>query len=713
MPLLVLFGLAHAVEGMWEPHQLPSLGEGLAAAGFTGDAAALARLDGAPLGAVVSLGGCTASFVSDEGLLVTNHHCAVGWLQQANREGEDLVDAGFHAPTRADERWVGPTGRVWITTGIRDVTAEIAGKIPKRTKDAERAKLLEARTKATVAACEATPGRRCNVASFYGGAEYRLIEQTELRDLRLVQAPPDSVGNYGDEIDNWHWPRHAGDFAFLRVYVGPDGKPADHAEGNVPYKPAHALKLAARGPKPGEFVMVAGYPGGTDRWRTAEEIARTERLDLPEEIATIERVLAIYAEETAKDPAAGPILEPSRLGLGNGLFLDKGALDGYRRAGIAALARRRDDALAAWIAADPARAARWGDVLDGLRSLTTRRDATRDRDRVFHWMRAGSILLGAAETAYEVAIQREKPDAAREIGYQDRDLDRIRARAGAMQARLHLPTERRLLAETLVAALALPADQRPPGLVAWVGASPGQDPAAAVNAALDRAFAATKLADKDVRVGLLDTKAKDLAASADPFVALAVALHPLREAQRAAAKEDGGADSRLRPRYAEALRAFDPARAYPDANGTLRVTYGTVQGYSPRDGVLHTPQTTLEGIVAKAGPWPFDAPKTLLDAIAGGKRGPYVDPALGTVPVDFLSDLDITGGNSGSPTLNAQGELVGLAFDGNVEGVASDWFFDAPVARSIHVDVRYLLYYLDAVVGADALLRELGVEPAL
>jgi hypothetical protein len=202
-------------------------------------------------------------------------------------------------------------------------------------------------------------------------------------------------------------------------------------------------------------------------------------------------------------------------------------------------------------------------------------------------------------------------------------------------------------------------------------------------------------------------------AAKDGFLSLAVALRPYDEAREAEMKEDAGAAARLRPLYVEALRAFDPNRAYSDANGTLRVTFGTVQGYQPRDAVSYAPQTTVKGIVEKAGEWPFAAPAGLLAAIEAGKWGSWADPLLGTVPVDFLSDLDITGGNSGSPTLDARGRLVGLAFDGNAEGIASDWVFDPVVARTIHVDVRYILWYLDAVTQADGLIREMGLEPSI
>jgi hypothetical protein len=711
MFLLGVVGLALAVEGMWEPAQLPAQEGMLRKAGFEGDAAALARLDQAPLSAVVSLGFCTASFVSPDGLAVTNQHCAVGFLQQASKDGEDLVDAGFLAPTRDAERSVGPGGRIFLTTDIRDVTADMTGKMPKKVKDADRARLLEEREKALVQACEAPGGVRCRVASFYEGAVYRLITQLEIKDVRLVMAPPDSVGNYGDEIDNWQWPRHTGDFAFLRAYVGPDGKPAAYDPKNVPYRPAHHLTAAERGPAPGEFVMVAGYPGSTDRWRTAAEVERAANVELPTSVAEGQWIVDMLADVAkTKGAEAAKAVEVSRLYVANGLLNARGTLDGYRRGGVVEQVKQRDAALATWIAADPARAARFAPALKELAAVIALNDATHERDRVADSL-GRSDLLSAAETLLRYATERAKPDAKRDLGWQDRDVQRIRARLSQMQARMQLDADRRLMERYLTQAAALPAGQRIAAVDTLLGATDGK--AADVQGALDRLYAQPALATAEARLAWLDRPLAELEASTDPFMQLAKALAPLRAAQREAWRAAAGASSRLRPLYVEAMRGFDPARTYPDANGTLRVTYGTVQGYSPRDGVFHTPQTTLAGVAAKAGAYPFDAPKPLLDAIAARAHGLYADAALKSVPVNYLSDLDITGGNSGSPTLNAKGEWIGLAFDGNYEGIASDWFFDASVARTIHVDVRYVLWYLDAVAQADALLTELGRAPAL
>lgn len=729
-------GAAWAVEGMWEPSQLPMQANALTTAGFQGDVGVLARLDAAPLGAVVSLGGfCTASFVSTAGLLVTNHHCVTGLLQQASNEGEDLIDTGFLAQARGDERSAGPGARVYITTSIRDVTDDVLGKLPAKLGDAARDEAIEVRTKRIVAGCE-KPGVRCRVASFYGGSNYRLVTQTEFQDLRVVMAPPDSVGNYGDEIDNWHWPRHAGDFGFLRVYVGKDGKSAPYSPDNVPYRPIHHLTMQPKGVGPGGFVMVAGYPGSTDRWRTALEVERAATIDLPGDIAEEQFLLDTFAAVATADASAGPVLEPARLSIANGMFNAKGTLEGYARTGIVAQAQARDAALRAWVQADPARKPRYDAALTELDAVVRSGDATRERDELLGYLRYGSDLLEAAETVVLRARERTKKDPARLPGFQERDEARTRARFASLQKGLQLEADRRILKHYL-GRLAVREDC-PPELRTWLGLPPTGSVAAdagaiAVDAAVLRLYGAArtngagdgalggggpppapapKLAELAYRTSLLDLAADKLPAE-DMWLSLATALLPVRDAQRATARARGGALSRLRPLYVEAMKAHDPARGYSDANGTLRLTYGTVQGYTPRDALTYAPQTTLEGIAEKAGAWPFDAAPAHLAAIAAKKHGPYADAALGSVPVDFLSDLDITGGNSGSPTLDAAGDLVGLAFDGNYEGIASDWVFDRKVARTIHVDARYILWYLDAVAQADALVTELGQTPSL
>src|SRR5688572_28140302 len=250
---------------MWMPEQVPALAPELAKSGLKLDPRKLADLTGFPMGAVVSLGGCSASFVSPQGLVVTNHHCVYTFLQINSTPQRNLLTNGFLAPTLGDEIQASPDARVYVTTGIEDVTPSIIGKLSSKLSDLDRYKAIDRRKKEMIAACEKPGGLRCQVAAFFEGSSYLKVTQMEIRDVRLVYAPAGSVGNFGGEIDNWMWPRHTGDFAFIRAYVGPDGKPAVYSDKNVPFRPKHWLRIGEKGLAPGDFAMIAGYPGGTSR----------------------------------------------------------------------------------------------------------------------------------------------------------------------------------------------------------------------------------------------------------------------------------------------------------------------------------------------------------------------------------------------------------------------------------------------------------------
>lgn len=712
LPLL-LAPSALAGEGMWEPRQLPALASELRAAGHAGDPTLLADLHQAPLGAIVSLGGCTASFVSERGLLATNRHCVLGMAQRAQRPGERLGTDGFYAPTEADERPTGAVTRITVTQGFEDVTATVVGKLSPRLEDRARHDAIDTAIKRLVASCERAADTRCRVAAFEEGLRYVLVRSLELRDVRLVMVPPDMVGSYGDEVDNWHWPRHAGDFAFLRAYGSRDGKPADPDPGNVPWQPAHRLEVSRRGVGPGDFVMIAGFPGRTERWRTAAELAGEVRT-LQDRLVEGGWAFDLLSEAIRTDPTAAAALTSSRSGIGNGVSAARGSLESFTRTGAVARVAERDAAIDAWVAADPARASRLAAPIAELRALVQKHEGTRARDLHLSWL-GRSDLLSTARSLYRWSRERQRPDAQRRSGYQERDVARARAGLESLDSGLHLATDRAVVQRALLALLALPAGQQPPELMAWLRATtpaPGADAAALAEGALTRLYTRPALADTAARLALFEAAPAAFRVSPDGFLSLAVALGPWDEAREAEADAEAGALARVRPAFAEALRAVQPGRA-ADANSTLRVSFGNVKGYSPREAITYAPQTTVAGLAAKAGPWPFAAPRDLLAAISAGRWGPWADPALGTVVVDFLSDVDLTGGNSGSPTLDGKGRLVGLAFDTNYEGIASDWVFDPAVSRGIHVDVRYILWYLDAVLQADRLVRELGIEPEL
>ncbi len=690
--------------GMWVPAQLntPEHAEKLQQLGLAVDPTHLSDPLASPLGAVVHLGGCTASFVSPSGLIVTNHHCVTGSLQYNSTPEHNLLEDGFLANTRAEERWNGPGSRVYVTQKLTDVTDEVRAGLEDVTDPRARYTMTETRQKELLARCEKDrPSLRCQVASYDGGTRYLLIERFRIKDVRLVYAPPRGVGNYGGEIDNWMWPRHTGDFAFYRAYVGPDGQPREHHANNTPYRPRHYLRLPSEPLAAGDLVFVVGYPGKTYRHYTAAEAA--ERVDwyYPRRIRMCEDYLAALARTTG-DPEAAIRSASLQRGLENALKYTRGALEGLSQGGAAAERQRLEAGLRA--EADPG-------FFDALDAVFTERRATRDLDQALSEVVRLSSLLPAVDRIVRMAEERPKPDAERKPGFQERDWERAKESQRRLERTYHRSNEVELLTTAFVR-MASSVSEPPAVMSVLLGAT--EPTREAIRTAVENVYAATKLESTEVRLKLLETTTMaELEAHPDPLMKLARALRTDLAGKEEREETLAGKMLHLRPQYLALLRQISDREIAPDANGTLRVTYGTVRGYRPRpDRDIYEPFTTLSQTVAKAtGEKPFDPPQALLSAANAHHTRGYLDAELGDVPVNFLTDLDITGGNSGSPTLNRKGEIVGLAFDGNYESMASDWLFMPEITRSIHVDMRYILWVMDAVSEADHLIAEMGGTP--
>lgn len=710
--LCLLSAPAGADDGMWMPQQIPMLGDELRELGLELDPDSFADLTEFPMGAIVSLGGCSAAFVSDQGLIVTNHHCVYGSLQYNSTAERDYVADGFLAATLGDEVLASPTARVYVTTAIEDVTAEITGGL-EDVGDTERAERVEERRKAMVAACEeATGDVRCWVRSFFEGETYLKITAMEIRDVRLVYAPAQGVGNFGGEVDNWMWPRHTGDFAFYRAYVGPDGLPADFSPENVPYRPEHHLEISTRDLDPGDLVLLAGYPGRTRRLATATEVREAQEWDMPTSVRYREE-LATILEEQGEGDREVQLANASRIrGLRNYQKKYEGTLEAFERDDPLAHKREAEEALERHVARDEDMAEDYRRAREEFEALLAREQATRERDTVFRWLYSASPLLGQANLLVRMAEERAEPDADRDEGYQERDWPRREAGLRRAQRSIHVGSDRAGLEWILRKAVRLPDDQRIEALDRALAATGGEGDEARIEALLDRLYAGTRLPELEVRQESFTASVDELRERNDPFLDLAFDLRGLAEELEARGDAHAGARLRLRPRMIAARRAMLEGRLAPDANGTLRVAFGVVEGYRPRDGVEYRPQTTVRGILEKdTGERPFDSPPRLLDRARAGDFGTYVDPDLGTLPVGFLSTVNVTNGSSGSSALNAHGEVIGLAFDMNWEGVAADWVVNEDLVRTIQVDSRYMLWVMDAVDGAHRVLEEMGITP--
>ncbi|WP_425463003.1 S46 family peptidase [Luteimonas granuli] len=701
---------AHSGEGMWVPQQLPEIARPLKKAGLKLDPDQLTDLTGDPLGAVVSLGGCTASFVSPQGLVATNHHCAYGAIQLNSTPENNLMRDGFYAAQIGDEISAGPTSRIFALESIEDVTGKVQAAVAAAPDALGRTNALDAIEKSLVAACEAEEGYRCRLYSFAGGNTYRLFRNLEIQDVRLVYAPQGSVGAYGGEVDNWMWPRHTGDFSFYRAYVGKDGKPAPFAEDNVPYQPKRWLEFADRPLRQGDFVMVAGYPGRTARYALASEFQDTQDWQYPTIVRHYKALQKMVAEAGKANPDIEVKYASTMRGWENVYKNYDSQLAGFERTNAMATKQQQEASVLAW-AREQGEAGR--PVLDAharILEINQASRATRDRDLVFGQFN-GTGLLSTAIRGYRLAIEREKPDAEREQGYQERDLPTLQGAVRQMERRYVPEMDRGLQRYWLDEYVKLPEDQRIEALDAWLGGSDDR----AIEDALERLAGSELAGGRDARLKWLQADRKTFESSNDPAIRYAVAVMPTLLALEQERKARAGDDLLVRPVYLQAVADYKASRGefvYPDANSSLRITFGNVKPYTKLDGTPQKPFTMLEEIPAKdTGEEPFDAPKALLDAVAAKRYGGLEDRRLGSVPVNFLADLDITGGNSGSPVLDAHGKLVGLAFDGNWESVASNWVFDPVMTRMISVDQRYMRWIMQEVYPAPRVLAELGLEP--
>ncbi|MES2298584.1 MAG: S46 family peptidase [Pseudomonadota bacterium] len=701
--LMGVFSIASADEGQWLPHQLPQLKSELKRIGVSIPAEKLADLSKHPMSAMVSLGFCSASFVSTEGLIVTNHHCGYDAIQRNTTTEHNYIANGFLAKTRAEELAGGPNLRVYVTEKVENVTARVTRELKPEMTGRQRTEAVKNSIKALIAECESDKAYRCSVPSFHRGLEYYRIRQMMIRDVRLVYAPANSVGDYGGDTDNFEWPRHTGDFSFLRAYVGKDGRPADPSPNNVPYKSKDFLVVSAEGLKNGDPILLAGYPGRTSRYKLPSEIRFARDAAYPVRVAEIQADLGVIAAATKAREADvlryASVVKSSN----NVLKKTQGLLEGFARKDIAAIKDVQDAQFRAWFKQSANQGVASKTLLADMDGVIAA-DMTLS-DEEFGWSVAtNSDLLKSARTMYRLAIERAKADPQRESGYQERDVSFIKARMTRLEQSFVGSVDQARFAAAL---------QR----YAKLGAAMhGKDADALLPAAdaVPALYQQSTLGDTAHRLAWMDKDAAAFTQSDDAFIKLAVKLHEIDMSLENRRKEIDGQLDRVIPQYMAAVIAWKKSQGkpvYPDANSTLRVTFGTVAPYSPRDGVSKGPFTTVEGIVEKyTGKEPFTAPKGLLEAIKEKRYGAFKDPVLGTVPVDFLSSADTTGGNSGSAVMNKNGELIGLNFDSTYESVTKDWYFDSAITRAIHVDIRYMLWVMQEVDHADNVLKEMTIK---
>jgi hypothetical protein len=701
---------AMADDGLWMPQQIPALGDELKKLGLQIDPKQFADLTGFPMGAIVAINGCSASFVSPEGLLVTNHHCVAGALQYNSTAQNDLLRNGFLARDRKQEVQAAPDARVWVTTAIEDVSKSILAPFPAGTTDADRTRLITRRRREMINLCEKPGNLRCQVASFFAGAQYQKITQMEIRDVRLVYAPALGVGNFGDEVDNWMWPRHTGDFGFYRAYVGKDGKPADFSANNVPYRPKHYFKVSTRDLDPDDLVLIAGFPGITERHGTVSEVRAAQEYGLPVSVRYRTMLARLLQERGANDRDIALKNATRIASLENYLKKHTGALEAYKRGSFVAEKEAQERKMRR--ALDATLGASYDTASAELEKIITEERATEQRDTVFTWLYTSSPMLSQANNLYRLSVEKTKNDLDRADNYTERNRKTLQQSMTRNRRSIEPGSDRAGLRLFLLEAANLPANQRIPPVDAAMNATGKSTPEAQVDALLDRIYASTKIGDAAAEEKMFGETTAQLTARHDSMIDFAASLRPFADQLLTTDQARQGAMSRLRPAMFDALRAANAGRLYPDANSTLRVGFGQVKGYAPRNAIWYLPQTDVRGVIQKdTGQEPFNSPKRLLERAEKREFGTYIDEDLKWLPVAFISTNVVTNGSSGSVTMNAWGELCGLAFDSNWEGVGSDYMVEEDITRTIHVDSRYMLWVMDAVDGAQNLLKEMGITP--
>ncbi|MGB6136125.1 MAG: S46 family peptidase [Shewanella sp.] len=715
---------AYADEGQWQPYQMLSIADKLQQRGIDIPAAQLADLGQYPMNAVVSLGYCTASFVSPQGLVVTNHHCAYRGIQYNSKKEHNYLADGFLAHTQAEEPSAGPNERLYITEEVTNVTDKVLTNLSQE--PLARFEGIQTNSKALVKECEVDSNYRCQVDSFHHGLEYYLTKRLIIRDVRLVYAPPETVGGFGGDIDNYEYPRHSGDFTFLRAYVGKDGKPAIFDKDNVPYQPKSYLTINPNGVKAGDGIFVAGYPGATSRYNLTSELqfasdwlypTFAERYQLQIDTITL-------MGEIDKDIAlkyAGTMAS-----MANRMKKLNGLLDGFNATDIVGIKQQRENDFLAWLKQDPD--ANQNLIID-LEALLSEQHQQMQTN-YFYKNALSSEMLTAASKLYRLAKERQKPNDKREPGYQLRDMKLFKADLKRIDSRFDPAVDKTLWLQDLQAYV-----RQPVRNTVFDNALSISENFEELESKVEGLYALTELTDQTKRLNWLTKKAIDFETSEDPFIRLAVAIHDTNMALEQSEKLLEGKLSSVRPEYMKAIIDYYKSNnwpVYPDANRTLRITYGMVDGYQSKDAMYKQPFTRLEGLLAKhTGKEPFNVPAKLLAAIKSDDLGKhrvtsvYQQPSncqfmscldkpadFNSVPVNFLSSADTTGGNSGSPVFNGKGELVGLNFDSTYEAITKDWFFNPTITRAVHVDIRYILWMMDKVDHADNLIKELKLDEA-
>lgn len=703
----LLVAISPADEGMWMPHQMKGLN--LKSLGLQMDPDDLYKKDGTGLmSAVVSLGGGTGEFVSKEGLILTNHHVAFGALQRASTPENDYIENGFIAWTKEEE--IPAKGSIAdVLLGYQEVTERVAKVMRPSMTFRQRYDAIEKIEKSIIAEAEKQgEDIRARVANMYSGNRFYLFIFKRIKDIRIVLAPPRDLGNYGGDIDNWMWPRHTCDFAFLRAYVSKDNVGTDYSPDNVPYKPKSILKISLEGFEEGDFSFVMGFPGRTYRNYTLSELEYDMEY-MKKRITLYRNIISFFEKAGENDRDIQIKYARVTRGLNNSLKNYQGKIEGMKKIALEEMKKEQEKRFLGWVNQNPERQKKYAEILPDMEAFMNKYKNHSEKSELLGQLISpyfGSALLSQGYTIYRTAKERQKPDIEREPGYQERDLFYIKQTIELAEKGYDLNTDNDFLAFRLKSLVDYPSEQIPLPFRDLL-TKPSNE---TIERYVDDLFERTSLFDTETRLKFIKMKPDELLALDDPLLNLAGALEKEMEVLREESKVLSQERQDLKKIYMAGLLDQKQGRIAPDANSTIRFTYGFIRGYNPRDAVFYLPQTTIKGVIEKeTGEFPFRVPPKLKELYERRDFGLYVDKKLKDIPTCFLNTTNVTGGNSGSPTLNAKGEQIGIIFDMTYESVTGDYYVIPELQRTISVDIRYVLFVTEKFSGATHIISELGL----